>query len=81
MSSCMWVYFKCAIWSFPLEKKTYQYLLSQTLEVVQCWMNGFIEGLQCVEVFVDDYLVVRFGHTHVEAVQHNDKSLMALHQP
>lgn len=43
-------------------------------------MHEFIEGLQGAEVLVDDFLVVGFGHTHVEAVQDHDKSRVALLQ-
>lgn len=32
-------------------------------------MHELIKGLQGMEVTADDFVVVRFGHTHLEAIQ------------
>lgn len=62
-----------------VRKECFLELLAQPVEVVPSRMHEFIEGLQGVEVLVDDFLVVGFGHTHVEAVQDHDKSRVALY--
>ena len=54
--------------------------ISSAPEVFQQRMRELIEGLQGVEVIADDFVVVGFGHTHLEAVHDHDKSLMAFLQ-
>lgn len=54
--------------------------ISSAPEVFQRRMHELIEGLQGVEVIADDFVVVGFGHTHLEAVHDHDQSLMAFLQ-
>ena len=54
--------------------------ISSAPEVFQRRMHELIEGLQGVEVVADDFVVVGFGHTHLEAVLDHDKNLMAFLQ-
>lgn len=49
--------------------------ISSAPEVFQRRMHELIEGLQGVEVIADDFVVVGFGHTHLEAIQDHDKNL------
>ena len=54
--------------------------ISSAPEVFQRRMHEPIEGLQGVEVIADDFVVVGFGHTHLEAIQYHDKNLMTFLQ-
>lgn len=43
--------------------------ISSAPEVFQLQMHELVKGLQGMEVTADDFVVVRFGHTHLEAIQ------------
>ena len=54
--------------------------ISSAPEVFQRRMHELIEGLQGVEVVANDFVVVGFGDTHLEAALDHDKNLMAFLQ-
>ena len=54
--------------------------ISSAPEVFQRRMHELIEGLHGVEVIADDFVVVGFGHTHLEAIDDHDKNLMTFLQ-
>ena len=54
--------------------------ISSAPEVFQRRMHELIEGLHGVEVIADDFVVVGFGHTHLEAVHDHDKNLVTFLQ-
>ena len=51
--------------------------ISSAPEVFQRRMHELIEGLQCVEVVADDFLVVGQGESKTEAVVSHDQNLAA----
>ena len=54
--------------------------ISSAPEVFQRRMHELIEGLHGVEVIEDDFVVVGFGHTHLEAIHDHDKNVMTFLQ-
>ena len=57
-------------------KKRMPFGIISAPEVFQRRMHEVIEGLQGIEVIADDFVVVRFRHTHLEAIQDHDKNLI-----
>lgn len=58
------------------QRKRMPFGISSAPEVFQLQMHELIKGLQGMEVTADDFVVVRFGHTHLEAIQDHDKNLI-----
>ena len=57
-----------------------RFRISSAPDVFQRRMHELIEGLHGVEVIADDFVVVGFGHTHLEAIHDHDKNFMTFLQ-
>ena len=62
------------IWAFPLEKNAFRNQLGpRSIPTTDTWTY---RGPVWCEVIADDFVVIGFGHTHLEAIHDHDKNPM-----